>query len=305
MRKETGWSRLKWLLILSFSSLLLAYLIWGPKRVSVEASQVVVGRLEERMITDGFLRAKHRYTLTAPADGNMQRMPFKVGSTLKRGQVISRLNSNSEVELIRSPMTGVVSKVYRENAGPIRRGVPMIEIVDPGQIEVVTTPLTSEAMRIPIGACVRTASLENQGGCSGRVSRVGKAEHVKVSALGVNEKRTEVIITLTPTPTLDRMLDRKVSQFGNQFHVDLDILISEADRVLKIPVGALVRSSDGWAVYKIEEDHAKLARIQIAQRSASEVSVTGGLKDRDWVVIFPGDSLREGARLRVNARSPK
>jgi HlyD family secretion protein len=187
---------------------------------------------------------------------------------------------------IRSPVAGQVLRVFQESEASVAIGAPLIEIGDVRDLEVVVDVLSTEAVRIRPGAPVR---IERWGGppLDGRVRRVEPSAFTKVSALGVEEQRTNVLIDITSPQSEWRGL-------GDGYRVDARIVVHEADGVLKIPTGALFRVGDQWAVYIDAQGIARQRIVTLSRRTGLEAAVASGLQPGEKVILFPGDVVRDG-----------
>lgn len=287
--------RKKWLIsALGTGALLLVfYLIAIPRPVEVEQAIVNRGTFRETIKADGILRSKDRYTVTAFADGDIKRVALKVGDPIKEGEAITELYWDVRYEPVKSPITGVISRLFRESSGPIRRGEAIVEIVNPERLEVVAELLTTDAARLSPGA---PASIEGWGGPTAfdaKVVRVSKAGFTKQSALGVEEEKTEVIMDPVELPP------SVLNQVGSTFHVDLTIQVSKFDNALKIPAGAAFRDGSDWSVYKIVSGRARKTKVMLGGRGDQEVMIQSGLTQGDAVVLYPGDLVKDGTRIRA------
>lgn len=192
---------------------------------------------------------------------------------------------------VRSPIYGKVLRVMRESAGVVSSGEPLLEVGSLDGLEIEVDFLSEQAVRILPGAAV---SIEGWGGAAplrGRVRLVEPSGFMKVSALGVEEQRVNVIIDfLDPAearPTL-----------GDNFRVRARITVWESPDAVLVPTGALFRDGVGWAVYVVEARRATLRRIAVGQRAAATAEVLDGLAVGEVVVRFPSDKVREGVRVR-------
>lgn len=282
------------ILIAGVALITLLYVIVAPIPVLVEIATVTTGTFQETIRADGVLRSKERYTVTAFAEGDTKRVSLKVGDPIKKGAMITELYWDDKYEPVRAPISGVVSKVFRESAGPIHRGEPIIEIVDPSRLEVMAELLTTDAVRLQSNA---EAWIENWLGgkpFEARVTRVSKAGFTKQSALGVEEERTEVTADLINPPK--NVLD----SVGNTFHIDVTFKVSETANALKIPVGALFRDGSDWAVYVNEDGRARKKKVEVNHLGNQEASIKSGVSEGDLVVVYPGDLVKDGARIRID-----
>lgn len=183
--------------------------------------------------------------MTAFADGDLRRVTLRVGDPVKKGDPVARLLWDYEKEL-KSPVDGVVSRVFRETAGPIQQGTPILEIADTDRLEVVAEFLTSDAVRLRAGMPLRVDGWGGDTPLVSRVANVSRAGYTKTSALGVEEERTDVRGDLADTPP------DILARLGNNYHVDVTVVVSTETAALTVPLGALFREGEAWAVYRVE-----------------------------------------------------
>jgi HlyD family secretion protein len=191
---------------------------------------------------------------------------------------------------IRSPVAGSMLRVLQESEAAVAIGTPLIEIGDVRDLEIVVDALSTEAVQIRPGAPVR---IERWGGgrpLAGRVRRVEPSAFTKISALGVEEQRTNVIIDITSPQS-------EWAGLGDGYRVDARIAVYEADGVVKIPTGALFRVGDQWAVYIDSRGIARKRIVTLSGRTGLEAAVASGLRPGEKVILFPGDAVRDGARV--------
>ncbi len=192
--------------------------------------------------------------------------------------------------VLRAPVDGVVLRRLRESEAVVPQGEPILEIGDVSKLEVVADYLSTDAVRIQPG---QRALITRWGGSEpidGRVQRVEPAGFTKVSALGVEEQRVNVIVGLDdPGPALSRL--------GDRFRVEVRVVIWEAASVLKVPIGSLVRDGDGWFVFAVRDGRAVRTPVGIGQRNDAEAEIASGLEAGATVVAFPGSGLADGVRV--------
>jgi HlyD family secretion protein len=197
---------------------------------------------------------------------------------------------------VRAPVAGQVLRVLQESEGFVQTGAPLLEVGDPNAIEVVVDVLTADAVGIRPGARVTIESWGGPAPLSGRVRRVEPSAFVRISALGVEEQRVNVLVDL------DGSRDRWAS-LGDGFRVEARILVWESPDTLVLPSAAVVRSADGWAVYRVEAGKARLRAVTLGHRSARELEVLSGVERGDQVVLYPGDRLADGAAVKARGRT--
>jgi HlyD family secretion protein len=193
---------------------------------------------------------------------------------------------------IRSPIAGRVLRVFEESETVVAAGTHLLEIADPTDLEVEIDVLSSDAVRIRPGARVL---LEHWGGerpLTGRVRVVEPGGFTKVSALGVEEQRVNVIVDLLDPPDARPAL-------GDGYRVDARIVVWEGEHVLEVPTGALFRHGEAWAVFVVRNGRARLETVEIGRQNASEAEVLGGLEEQDVVVLHPSDQVGDGVAIRA------
>ncbi len=185
-----------------------------------------------------------------------------------------------------APISGTILRVDRDSAGPIAVGAPLVEVGNPHDLEVVVDVLSSDAARIPVGA---PASVEDWGGdkpLTGKVRLVEPSAFTKVSALGIEEQRVNVVIALDTVPP----------SLGDGFKANAKVELWRGE-VLAAPTSALFRDRGSWAVYTIVDGRAKLVPIEIGHRAPLSVEVVRGLSAGDAVIVHPSDAVRDGVRV--------
>jgi HlyD family secretion protein len=194
---------------------------------------------------------------------------------------------------IRSPVTGRVLRVTQESEAVVALGAQLLEIGDPSDLEVVVDVLSGDALQIAPGQRVR---LERPGGAAaaldGRVRRVEPSAFTKVSALGVEEQRVNVVIDLT-SPR------EHWQNLGDAYRIDARIVVYRVDDAVKVPVSALFRDGKEWAVFVAEGDIARKRIIETTRRGTREALVDKGLSAGERVIVYPGDAVRDGGRISV------
>jgi HlyD family secretion protein len=208
-------------------------------------------------------------------------------------QVLATLQDgrdSTRVAPVTAPSSGRVLRVIRESAGPVAAGSPLLELGDIRALEVVVDVLSSDAARIAPGMPIQLDSGTGQP-ISGRVRLVEPSAFTRVSALGVEEQRVNVVATIDEPP----------ASIGDGFRVDARIIIWHTDQTLVVPASALFRDGDRWAVFAVEDSRARLRRVEIGHRGRFEVELSG-LDAGSQVIVHPTDRIADG--VRVEPRGP-
>jgi len=207
------------------------------------------------------------------------------------GAISGSTNNLCPTTEIKAPATGKVLRVFEENARVVTAGTPLVEIGDPADLEVVIEVLSRDGAATPIGAKVE---FEQWGGGTpmmGRVRIVEPAAFTKVSALGVEEQRVNVIAELLTPP------EQRVN-VGDNFRVEAKIIIWEAPDALKVAAGSLFRQEDHWATFVIGNGRAQLRTVRAGRSSGTEMQVLDGLKRGEQVILYPGSRVHAGQRVK-------
>src|SRR5580765_4729306 len=215
-------------------------------------------------------------------------------SELRRAQ--TRLaSSNPEaagrVVSVTAPVSGVVFKRMRESESIVPAGDPLIEIANPQQIEIVADLLSTDAVRVKAGA---RAIIEQWGGektLAARVRRIEPAGFTKISALGVEEQRVNVILDFVDRAAASAAL-------GDAYRVEVRIVLWEAPKVLLVPTSALFRVGESWAVYLVDADRARRVAVTLGHQTGQTAEVVSGLSEGTRVILHPVDTLADGARVK-------
>lgn len=127
----------------------------------------------------------------------------------------------------------------------------------------------------------------------GAVERIEPQAFTKISALGVEEQRVNVIGALPAVP----------AGLGAEYRIDAAIVVWDQSDVLTVPASALFQREGRWQVFTVEGARAQLRSIETGQRNRDYVQVLDGLEAGAEVVVFPSDLVRDGVRVAV-ANSP-
>jgi HlyD family secretion protein len=191
---------------------------------------------------------------------------------------------------VRSPVDGRVLRVLHESETVVQAGEPLIEIGDPTDLEVVVDLPSSEAVRIPAGAAVIIEAWGGDQALSGSVRQIEPSAFTKISALGIEEQRVNVIIDLTDPPAARRAL-------GHGFRVLARVVVYAADSALLVPAGALFREGRTWAVFVAEDGRARLRQVEIGASDGRLAEVRSGLSEGEHVIVYPNDRILDGVRI--------
>jgi HlyD family secretion protein len=255
-------------------------------RKLAESKLIAAAKLESDELS--YLMAQRELD-TANADVHVARHDVDVAVA-----AVSRAHEGARTDadwLLKAPVAGRVLRVQQKSAGTVSIGAALIEFGDLADLEVVIEQLTNEATRVSPGAPVR---FDNWGGSQpllGRVRRIEPWGFTKISALGVEEQRVNILVDLL-SPR-----EQWVS-LGEGYRLDAHIQVYRNDNALRLPTGALFRVGDQWAVYTVDgRDRARRVAVRIDHRGPIFTELLGELPEGARVILYPGDTIRDGVRV--------
>jgi len=190
---------------------------------------------------------------------------------------------------VRSPVAGSVLRIHEESERIVGAGTPLLEVGDPADLEIVVDVLSADAVRIRPGAEMEIDDWGGERPLRARVHRIEPSGFTKVSALGVEEQRVNV---------LGDFVDG-AGNLGDGYRVEARVVVWEAPDVLRVPGSALFRREERWHVFVVERGRARLRAVEVGQRGTFEAEVRSGLEEGQRVVLHPSDRVKDGARLRA------
>jgi HlyD family secretion protein len=192
---------------------------------------------------------------------------------------------------LRSPIDGVVLRRLRESEAVVPAGEPLLEVGDPANLEIVADYLSADAVAMRPGMPVEIERWGGQRPLSGRVRRVEPGGFLKISALGVEEQRVNVIIEFEDP--------RKAWEaLGDGYRVEVRVVTWQGSGVVKVPGSALFRQGNGWAVFLVRDRRAELRSVEVGHRGELEAEIRSGLAPADTVIVHPPEDLEPGAKVK-------
>jgi HlyD family secretion protein len=240
-------------------------------------------RIQEEIAQFELEQAEAALLRTRPRDSD--------GTTSENGESSATNDNNGWTFTIYSPITGRVLRVLQESASVVSAGTPLLELGDPTDLEAEIDVLSRDAVKIEPGALVLFEHWGGDGPLHGRVRLVEPSGFTKISTLGVEEQRVNVIVDLVDPPSAR-------TELGDGFRVEARVVIDEAEDVLRVPTSALFRVGQKSAVYRVVDGVVNQQIVEIGRQNGLEAEVLGGLAEGDQVVIHPSDQIDEGVRVR-------
>jgi HlyD family secretion protein len=269
-------------------------------RVAQEQAQLELARTE-KLAREGFLATAQldnaRLALDAARRELQAALAQRDVAVHDRAQAAAALqpvtaSASGRPLVVRSPVDGVVLRVPQQSESTIPAGTPLLDVGDPSRMEIIAQLLTTDAVKAQPGTPV---VVERWGGppVAARVRLVEPAAFTKISALGIEEQRVNVVIDVAQPPPQWRSM-------GDGFRVTARVITASVEGATLVPVGAVFPYADGgMAVYRLEGTHARLRPVELGGRNANVALVRSGLQPGDAVVVYPPPSLEDGKRVRV------
>jgi len=249
----------------------------------------------ERLVKDGFMSvqaAEQARNAETKVANEAEAARFRAKSAAadvqmaKSGLVAGGDNSNTLFS-VRSPVAGRILRIVDPSERVVAAGTPLLTVGDLSKLEVVIELLSSEAVKVKPGMAV---IIEGWGGSetlAAKVQRIEPYAFTKVSALGVEEKRTNVVAEFVDPPMA----------LGDGYRVNTRIVVWAANAVNKVPSSAVFRCAEGWCTFVVENGRAKRRDIKIGQRNVNEAEVLAGLTPEETVIRHPANAIEDGARV--------
>ncbi|HVE57261.1 MAG TPA: HlyD family efflux transporter periplasmic adaptor subunit [Pyrinomonadaceae bacterium] len=287
-----------------FVVLILFWLLFRDSAVTVETAETTRGQMLVTVDGEGKTRFRDKVTVNAPVSGKMSRIQIGEGDLIPKEYVITEVDPNpptprppSETEnrpnpyalKVYAPISGRVLRIFEKSERILQAGTPIIEVGNPNTVEIVIDVLSTEAAQIRAGSAVLVTDASSAEPIKARVRIVEPQAFTKVSALGVEEQRVNIIADF---------LTKEIS-FGDNFRIDVRIIVWQSENILKIPSSALFREGEKWNVFVIESGNAKRREVKIGHQNSSESEVLEGLSEGETVILHPPNQLADGAPVAV------
>ncbi len=205
---------------------------------------------------------------------------------------------------VRAPVAGRVIRLHKDSAGEVAQGTALLEVGDLAALEVVVDLLTEEAEQVQPGMPARLGS-DAASAIDARVHRIEPGGFTKVSALGVEEQRVNVVLRPEQTSAAAAW-----HRLGDAWRIESHIVVQRAERVRQLPSSALFPAGRGMAVFVIDGGRARLTPVAVRARHAQQAWIDAGpdaghdvsrsaLAAGAQVVLYPPAALQDGQRVSV------
>ncbi len=202
-----------------------------------------------------------------------------------RSRLLGQGNDDeSLVQNLLSPVDGTIFRLFERNERILNAGTPLMSISDHDELEIIVDLLTQDAVRVQAGDRMLVSGWGGDEVLEAEVSYIEPEAFTKISALGVEEQRVNVIAEFTDRP----------ENLGGGYRIEASIIVDELDGVLLIPTSAIFQQNNFWYTYVVEDGTAMLRAIEIGQRNQEFAQVSGQLQAGETVILYPSDLINNG-----------
>ncbi|WP_162144596.1 efflux RND transporter periplasmic adaptor subunit [Photobacterium halotolerans] len=238
-----------------------------------------------------FLYAAEAALASAESVLQQREAEYKLAQAAMLQPAEAALPQEDKVE-ITAPVNGKVLRVFQESEAVVSAGTALMETGEPGNLEIAADLLSRDAVRIAPGDLVDIDNWGGEGVLSGIVRLIEPAGKTKVSSLGIEEQRVNVIIDLTDPK-------HAWAALGHGFQVDVRIAVWHDGQVIRVPISAIFRIKRDWAVFRNDDGRARLQVIRLGHMTDQYAEVLEGLSAGDQVIAYPSDRIQDGVLIRA------
>ena len=282
---------------------LVVWTIFRTSPVSVETGTAERGRMLATVDGEGVTRCRDKFIVTAPITGRMARITIREGDLIPKEYVITAIDPNPQATMppsetedhpntlaqkVYAPAAGRLLRIIEKNDRIVTAGTPLVEIGNPEKIEIVVDVLSTEAAKLRPGAVMLVDHPGAAEPIRARVRTIEPQAFTKISALGVEEQRVNIVADFQTSEL----------RFGDNFRVDVRIIAWEGDNILRVPSSALFRVGEDWNVFVVQNGRAYRRKIVAGHQTAAETEILQGLNEKEIVVLHPPNQLTEGAKVK-------
>jgi HlyD family secretion protein len=261
------------------------FFIFRPAPKIVETYVVQEGTYREILREEGITQVKERFVIFSPVNGVLRRIEKNVGDLVRKGDSLGIVEWDMN-RTLRSPTNGKILKIFRDSAGPVTMQEKLMEIGDISNLEIRSEILTDDLGNLDSGDEVWITGFKDEV-IQGKVRLIEPSAFTRVSSLGVEEQRVVVWTDFEHTPGL-----------GDGFRLSLSFILFKEPNSILIPTSAMFRDGEGWAVYVVQKNRAKKRVVVSPSQSQGIARITEGLTLGETIILYPGDSITEGVKLK-------
>lgn len=197
------------------------------------------------------------------------------------------LNNEEGIQEVNAPVDGTIYRVYEESERVVQAGTPLFDISNDDTLEIVIDLLTQDAVKVEAGDPVLISGWGDERVISGRVSYIEPQAFTKISALGVEEQRVNVIGEFLEPP----------APLGAGYRIEAGIVVWEEENILTVPTSAIFQRNNDWQIFAINDGKVELRQLQLGQRGREFAQVLDGIAEGETIILYPSDLIEEGVEV--------
>ena len=253
---------------------------------------IVENTISQRALDEAERAYKTRRAAVTTAQAILQERVFELERA--KAQLMAPAGGHSEHSVcecvpILAPVSGRILRILHESEGVVAAGHMLLEIGDPTDLEIAIELLSADAVKVSPGHRVIIEGWGGSNALEGRVRHVEPFGFTKVSALGIEEQRVNVIVDLVSPKNL-------WAKLGHGYQLDARIVLWESPEVISLPLTALFRNGKGWAVFAYDDGRARLTSVELERHNGLQAQVAG-INEGEYVVAHPSDRVFDGAKI--------
>ena len=189
-----------------------------------------------------------------------------------------------DLSIIKSPITGVVTRMSATIGASVDAAQPIVEIADPSALDVLLSVTPTDAGRVRGGAKV---SLSAGQSASGEPLGVGSVVDVGAAV----DTATRSVAVRVRAPTTTRRLRIGETVFGA-------IVVGSTPAAIVVPLAALVPEGDGFKVFVVDANSIAHEReVKVGARTSTSARVTEGLIAGERVVTSGAYGVEDSTKV--------
>ena len=210
----------------------------------------------------------------------------------EKGKLANNTDDEDCQICIHSPVDGRVLRILHKSEGIVPIGTALVEIGDPADLEVNIEMLSTNAVKVKVGDIALIKRWGGRQDINARVKVIEPSGFTKISALGVEEQRVNIILSFTDPR-------EKWQALGDAFRVEAAIIIDQANDVIKIPLSALFRQNEIWSVFTVIDGTVELQAVEVGRRNDRYAEIVSGLSINNQVITHPGNAIDVGVNVQA------
>ena len=210
----------------------------------------------------------------------------------EKGKLANNTDDEDCQICIHSPVDGRVLRILHKSEGIVPIGTALVEIGDPADLEVNIEMLSTNAVKVKVGDIALIKRWGGRQDINARVKVIEPSGFTKISALGVEEQRVNIILSFTDPR-------EKWQALGDAFRVEAAIIIDQANDVIKIPLSALFRQNEIWSVFTVIDGTVELQAVKVGRRNDRYAEIVSGLNVNNQVITHPGNAIDVGVNVQA------